>query len=164
MVQPVSPCQETGGLGRGRPQGWGGEKEHSILRMRVWAERSLTLGVEERLPVRGCRFGWPGLACPTSWGLRYLPQTKTKGQARWALGSESACSTDEKVGGGYLGHQEVRSQEFSTPQILSESKSPRPFPGRKSVVPVCQVLSQWEHCSPMSRASPQSQPYGLATS
>lgn len=120
MVQPVGPCQETRRLGRGRLQGWGGEKEHSIL-IRVWAGRGLTLGVEEWLLVYGCRVGWPGLSL-MSWGLRCLPQTKTKVQARWVLGSESACSTDEKVGGGYL--EGSRSQEFSKPTDIIRKQEP----------------------------------------
>lgn len=69
--------------------------------------------------------GLGGLACPTSWGLRYLPQTKTKVQVRWALGSESACSTDEKVGGGYLGDQEVRGSPHH--RYYQKARAPGPF-------------------------------------
>lgn len=52
-------------------------------------------------------------------------------QARWAW-AESVCSTDEKVGGRYQGS---RSWEFSKPQMLSGSKSPRPPPGRGTSCP-----------------------------
>lgn len=45
---------------RDRGPGLGG-KEHSGLRMKVWAGSGLALGVEEWLPVHGCRVWWPGL-------------------------------------------------------------------------------------------------------
>lgn len=69
--------------------------------------------------------GLGGLACPMSWGLRYVPQTKTKVQVRWALGSESACSADENVGGGHLGGQEVRDSPHH--RYYQKARAPGPF-------------------------------------
>lgn len=112
--------------------------------------------MEVWLSIFGCRVGWPGLHHVLGSQLSPTDQDKDPGQ----VGSESVGSTDEKVGGGCLGDQEVR--VLHTTDMIS--KSPKSLAHRKPAVPVCQVLSQREHCNPMSQETPQSQSYGLATS